>query len=102
MEKALVTRLASQVASGRLEIPSFFRACALAGISFATAMGAISETPAWDKQYAGQVSLPQAYSDFGASNVGVQKIAQPSPPTQGTSPVQPTRPESPQSRPVRS
>jgi hypothetical protein len=38
MEKALVARLASQVESGRLEIPAFFRACALAGISFATAI----------------------------------------------------------------
>jgi hypothetical protein len=69
MEGAIVSRLASLVASGRLGIPAFFKACALIGISFTAAVAAVSGTSAWAKEYAGRTSLPQSYGDFVASDV---------------------------------
>jgi hypothetical protein len=64
MEQVIVSKLVGQVADERLDVPGFFRACALAGISFAVAMAAVSATPAWSRGYTGEGAMPRAYSQF--------------------------------------
>lgn len=46
MEKAVVSRLVPLVASGKLDRQSFFKTCALLGVSFTTAAAALGALPA--------------------------------------------------------
>ena len=68
-ERTVVSRLAPLVASGKLDRQSFFKTCALLGVSFATAAAALSGEPAAAASTSPTVDEQNAYSDHVSADV---------------------------------
>jgi hypothetical protein len=69
MEKHVLERLAAIVAAGRLDLPSYFKQCAILGVTFAAAVAAVVGTEAWARADAEKPFASRQYSDFVPSDV---------------------------------
>lgn len=68
MEEAVLARLTAMLQSGRIDLTSYFRQCAMLGIAFAAAVGAAAGTPAWAESTAAQRAESVTYADFGVAD----------------------------------
>jgi hypothetical protein len=69
MENRVLERLAAVVAAGRLDLRSYFKQCAILGVTFVAAVAAVSGTEAFARADAETPFTARQYSDFVSPDV---------------------------------
>ena len=69
MESLVLEKMAAIVAAGRLDLASYFKQCAILGVTFAVAVAAVAGTEAFAKAEVEKPFAARQYSDFVSADV---------------------------------
>jgi hypothetical protein len=64
MENRILERLSAIVATGQLDLPSYFKQCAILGVTFTAAAASVAGTEAWARADAEKPFASRQYTDF--------------------------------------